>query len=567
MPREPLEIIGSFNKQRISELDPERTINMFEFIDPLGKSPRALFSTPGIEQKIRHDGTGQIRMMFVFGSYLYYVYGNQFSRLDVSFVSTPLGNLSTSIGYIGVDANTFQISFVDGQKGYIYDTITGLFTVIDNPYFPNAPIDITALDNIFIVGNRGTNTFYLSEINQGLTYGLLSTIFTIAAPPTDTLILTTAQKFQTGVPISFTVSGGSLPSPLVTGQIYYAIYVDNTHIKVSLTANGTPITLTTTGSGTFTVTNNGQLQTANITTHPGTILAVRSLHRRLFIFSQSFTEIWEPAGSADFYFRRNNSFLIELGTVGAQSIKTGFDKMFFLSQDKDGLGSIMMVNGVQAIPISTPAIDYQLQNYVNISDCDVSLYRENGTIWYRVNFTTDNHTYVYNVSQSNQQKLFWHEEQMLNGDRHVTGINANFFGNNYFGDYKNPVIYYSDDSLLSNNGEAIPRIRITKNFIRNDFRGRRVNRIQLDVVQGLVADEQTNIAPVMFLSVSKDGGNTYGARLPSFMGKLAQRTFRSVWRKIATFRRGQGMVLKYECFDKIKFTILGCVWDYTDLQE
>lgn len=567
MPRENFEVVGSFNNQRIGELDSERTINMFEFIDPEGKKPRALFPTPGIVTQFSLLEVGGIRAMFVYGAFLYVVVDSHVYKVDSAFVATNIGTMTTSAGYVGIDANTFQIIFVDGQNGYIYDTNIGLFTTITDSNFPPRPIDVTALDNFFIVANGQTSTFYVSENNQGLVWGLLKTDFTIAAPPTDTLILTTPTVYQTGTPVTVSVTGGTLPAPLVAGTIYYAIFVDATHIKLSLTPNGTPIIMTTTGSGTFTVTNNGQLQTANITTHPGNIVACRTLHRRLFLFAGTYTEIWENAGSANFPFRRNNAFLIELGTVNASSIKTGFDRMFFLSQDRDGLGSVMMVSGVQAIPISNSALDFQLQNFNNPANCDVALYRENGIIFYRLNFTADNHTYVYNVSMSTPQKPLWHEEQMLNGNRSVMGVNANFNGSNYFGDYSKPTVYYSDDSIFTNDGEAIPRIRITRDYVRPDYRGFRINRMQLDLLQGNVEDQAINDAPIVFMSVSKDGGVTYGAKLPALMGKLGERKARTVWRKVATFRRGQGMVLKFECYNKIKFAVFGAAWDYLELQE
>lgn len=567
MPRENFEVVGSFNNQRIGELDSERTINMFEFIDPEGKKPRALFPTPGIVTQFSLLEVGGIRAMFVYGAFLYVVVDSHVYKVDSAFVATNIGTMTTSAGYVGIDANTFQIIFVDGQNGYIYDTNIGLFTTITDSNFPPRPIDVTALDNFFIVANGQTSTFYVSENNQGLVWGLLKTDFTIAAPPTDTLILTTPTVYQTGTPVTVSVTGGTLPAPLVAGTIYYAIFVDATHIKLSLTPNGTPIIMTTTGSGTFTVTNNGQLQTANITTHPGNIVACRTLHRRLFLFAGTYTEIWENAGAANFPFRRNNAFLIELGTVNASSIKTGFDRMFFLSQDRDGLGSVMMVSGVQAIPISNSALDFQLQNFNNPSNCDAALYRENGIIFYRLNFTADNHTYVYNVSMSTPQKPLWHEEQMLNGNRSVMGVNANFNGSNYFGDYSKPTVYYSDDSIFTNDGEAIPRIRITRDYVRPDYRGFRINRMQLDLLQGNVEDQAINDAPIVFMSVSKDGGVTYGAKLPALMGKLGERKARTVWRKVATFRRGQGMVLKFECYNKIKFAVFGAAWDYLELQE
>lgn len=43
-------------------------------------------------------------------------------------------------------------------------------------------------------------------------------------------------------------SGGSLPSPLVAGTTYYAIYVDDSSFKLSLTEGGAAINITSAGS-------------------------------------------------------------------------------------------------------------------------------------------------------------------------------------------------------------------------------------------------------------------------------------------------------------------------------
>ena len=49
-------------------------------------------------------------------------------------------------------------------------------------------------------------------------------------------------------PITFRVTqGGSLSAPLVAGTVYYALYLSDSFFQVSVTPNGSPITLTTDG--------------------------------------------------------------------------------------------------------------------------------------------------------------------------------------------------------------------------------------------------------------------------------------------------------------------------------
>ena len=60
---------------------------------------------------------------------------------------------------LAIEANTFQVIFVNGQNGYIWDTVALTFTQITDTAFPTSPIDVTFLDGFFIVADGGTNNF------------------------------------------------------------------------------------------------------------------------------------------------------------------------------------------------------------------------------------------------------------------------------------------------------------------------------------------------------------------------------------------------------------------------
>lgn len=500
------EIVGSYNNQRFTEIDAERTINMFEYIDPLGKKPRTLIPTSGIiDEQVQFPsvGSGGFRAQF---SYKYStnnpimicVIGNSVYKLTTSVSGSTavlLGTINGTSGYVGIDANQYQIIIVDGTNGWIYDVQSSTFLQITDPGFPVRPIDVTYLDGFFVVADGGTNNFYLSSFNNGLIWSNGVTQFTVVGPPTLNITLTNAGAwayYQIGTPVVFSNTGGGLPAPLVAGTIYYVVAVSSggNTIQVSATKGGSAISLTTAGTGTHSVTQQGQLQFGSITSHPGNIVACRTLHRRLFLFSENYTEVWENAGlGTNLPFRRNNSLLIELGTPAIGSIRVGFDMMFFLSQDKDGQSSVQMVLGAQAVPVSTRALDYDFAQHAaehEISDATGILIKENGIIFYRLNFTEANHTYVYNVTFSNVQNgdNNWHEEEILNGDRHPAQTHAYFDGNNYYGNYETHILYRVDSNTVTNAGENIPRIRIGKSITSPEYKRLRVDRFHLDLVQG-----------------------------------------------------------------------------------
>ncbi len=586
MARDDYDIVGGYNNQIVSELDSERTINMFEYIDPSAKKPKSLLPTAGlIDAEVEFkDATGGFRAQFVFNGKMYVVIGDNIYSIDDTLTASQLNStpLTTSSGFVGVDANTFQVIFVDGQKGYIYDTIAAQFQPIIDPSFPTAPIDVCYLDGFFVVADGGTNNFQLSSFDQGLVWGPFSATYATNFGTNNQLTLTgaTITSSFTGTPVTVS-STMTLSSPLVAGTTYYAIFVDATHIELATTyANAfvpTPITLTGDGSGTQTVTTGGQLQLGSITSHPGTITACRTLHRRLFLYSQNFTEVWENAGlGTNLPFRRNNSLLMEYGTPAIGSIVVGFDRMFFLSQDKGGLGSVMGVSGTESVPVSTRALDQQLALYlstpnIGVSDARGILIKINGLIFYRLNFTAANHTYVFNVNMSDENNKRWHEEELLNGNRHPAQTYG-FFSTtdstlNFYGDYQSPILYVTSSRYQSNAGEAIHRVRVGKPYTPKGYQRIRIDKFYIDVQQGEVEDPGLNVAPEIFFSYSKDGGRTYGPILPASMGQIGEYTFQTVWRKLGTTVRGQGFVPRIEFYNKVPFILLGAAWDYDILPE
>lgn len=599
---------------------------MFEYLDPNAKRPKALFSTAGlVNSNLPFAGvtpTSGSRATFVYKNVvtgnleMYQVFGNGVYRITGttgSLSESLIGNLLTSTGYVGIDANTYQIIFVDGQQGWIWDINADTFTRITDKGFPLQPIDVCFLDGFFIVPDGDTNQFQMSLINQGMVWSGGTATFT-ADDTTDTLTLsTTGEDFATGVPITLSTTGG-LPAPLNNSDTYYVIALADPfnfpgQIKLATSYQnaiaGTAIDLTTNGAPTNTITGIGQLQQGSITSHPGTIVACRTLHRQVFFFSQFYTEVWDNSGlGTNLPIRRNNSLLMEVGTPAIGSISVGFDSMFFLSQDRDGIGSVMEVQGTQSVPVSNRALDFQIAQYAadpttGVADARGILIKENGLIFYRLNFTLANHTYVLNVSMSSQDGVKWHEEEVLNHDRHPAQTHGFYNGVNYYGSYNTNKLYVVDTTVSTNDNEPIRRVRIGRQQCPNGLKRLRIDRFTLDVLQGMVdsivntdnpllteaGDEiltevgdtilassststgNSGVNPVIFLQVSRDGAQSWGHFFQAPMGKIGQRTFRTVWRKLGTTPRGQGYTPKIEFFNEVPFIILGAAWTYEILPE
>lgn len=560
---------------------------------------------------------------------------------DQSFPVKPI-DLCSLDGFFVVangDTNTFQLSSFN--QGLVWGVAQDFFTA-------DASTNLITISNTANYQTGVTVFLVAPTVADEFTADSTTDLLTLISPAVTT-------NYITGSPVKLSNSGGALPTPLLVNTEYYCINVSTTTLKLALTYADSianiPIDLTDNGTGTqrilaqlpdpltndqtyYTIrvsattlrlatsyenainnipiillsngglanqmVSDGQLQLGSITTHPGNIVACRTLHRRLFLFSDFFTEVWYNAGAGtNLPFRRDNTALIEHGTASRSSIASSFDKMFFLSLDRDSLGSVMQVIGSEAVPVSTKAIDTVLAYYAktkSVSDCTTFLVKENGMIFYRMNFTIANHTFIYNVTQSNLESdegKLWHEEEVLNGDRHPAQTHAYFNGINYVGHYSLPILYQLDNQTYTNDGEAIKRTRITRPFYPPGAQRIRVDRLQIDLVQGNIDLLETtfsemsldtemnveiltensiildleqeltnyNLQPAfVFLSISKDGGQTYGYSYKSPMGNLGQRTFRTLWRKLGTTKRGQSFVCKFEFYNTIPFIVLGASW-------
>ena len=478
--RTKFDIVGSFNKQPINNFDAQRTVNLFEYTDTEGKKGKILINTSGLIERFDISGMTQgWRNSFVFQGFAYFVVADSVYRMDSNLIRTLLGTITTSNGFVGIEANTHQVIFVDGVFGYIYDVNTGVFQKITSPGFPTLPIDVAFLDGFFVVPAGGTNTLTLSSLNDGLTWDALDS--------------------------------------------------------------------------------------AAINTHPGNITAIQTLHRKLFIFAKTFCEVWENAGLADFAFRRNNSLLIEYGTDSVASVVTGYDKMFFLSQDLQGLGHVIMVSGTQAIPISNQALDYELNNYAVVSDAVGIVYQDWGIIFYRLNFTNANKTWVYNVSQSSGQgDLRWHTEEMLDGDRHIAQTHFYLNNKHYFGAYDSGKCFEISNTTYSNGSESIKRERVSSAFYVESNNKVRIDRLYIDLVQGDAKSSGIDANPLVFLAFSIDGGKTYSNEMASPMGDIGENTFRTIFRKLGA---GRTFIFRLRFYNQNKFVILGSTIDYEELPE
>lgn len=293
---------------------------------------------------------------------------------------------------------------------------------------------------------------------------------------------------------------------------------------------------------------------------PDKVVAIAQLHRRLFVFGTKITEVWYDAGEAGFPLKRDNNMLFQYGCLSKGSIAIGGidedKRMFWFAADDNGVGSILMSDGGSPKKISTPALEYKIQQYSNPQDCVGNAYKINGHTFYELSFNSDNHTWIFDLTTG-----MWFEGQMLDGSRKLLNCHAYFDKKHYIGSYKNSIIYEMSDEYTDNDGEPMYLERTTGHFSDPSFKRVHITRLYLDVVagEGLPtpdSDEYNNIK--VMCSPNKDNKGQFNYR-ESYIGRYGNRSNRCIFKRLGTAR---DWYFKFKIMTKSKVILLSAVIDY-----
>jgi hypothetical protein len=320
---------------------------------------------------------------------------------------------------------------------------------------------------------------------------------------------------------------------------------------------------------------------------PGALIGCAVVNRRLFLFKQDSVEIWYNAGAADFPLRRDNNLLFNLGCAAAGSIAVADyggrsenkGLMFWISADSSGASSIMMSNGYSIQTVSNAAIDNLIRSLTDVSDARAYIYKsDDGKLFYICNFTTDDLTIVYQIPQENHPEEGWLELRMqtspsqadLTGGptRHLGDCHAYFNGKHYIGSYKTPTLYNMSSDYDDNAGEPIVCERVTRHLYDPGYRCLQIKSFEADFQTGIGNNDGDYRYPRAYLSISRDGGITYGNQHKASLGAVGDYGKRVLWRKLGLTLPNRSVVFKLQVYDIVKNVLLtGGAVNYVGLKK
>lgn len=197
---------------------------------------------------------------------------------------------------------------------------------------------------------------------------------------------------------------------------------------------------------------------AALETKPDKVQAVVRFPSRgnmIFVFGECVTEAWFDVGAALFPYQRQNAYSIDYGCMNPETIATIDNLVVWLSANEKAGPVIMYSEGQHAQRITTDGIDFLLSNLQNPADASAFLYRQDGHIFYHINFHSANLSLVYDF---NNHKFYYATDE--NRDVYIADQVAFYKNQYYFISKQESKVYAIDTVFTTYDGKEIPRIRV-----------------------------------------------------------------------------------------------------------
>ena len=314
-------------------------------------------------------------------------------------------------------------------------------------------------------------------------------------------------------------------------------------------------------------------------------------HSEAWLFGTNTVEVWYNAGNAGFPLQRIQGAFMEIGCAATYSVAKLDNSVFWLGADTRGKGIVYRAKGYTGVRISTHAVEWQIQQYANISDATAYTYQHDGHSFYVLSFPSADATWVYDVATG-----VWHERAgYANGGftRQRAACQTFFNDNIILGDYQTGAIYTYDLTLFADGGRTQKWLRSWRALPTgtNNLRRTAQHSLQLDCESGVGLDGGTPATtmyvssisadavsadaiggestvttteiivqgtdPQIMLRWSDDGGHTWSNEHWKSMGMIGEYGKRVLWRRLGMTQKIRDRVYEISGTDPVPVYIMG----------
>lgn len=221
-------------------------------------------------------------------------------------------------------------------------------------------------------------------------------------------------------------------------------------------------------------------------------------------------------GASTFPYQMSTAINADFGCVSSETIATADKLVVWLGRNEYSTPQIVYTTGEGDLNhITFDGLDYELTQIDDFEKCYGLIYNQDGHLIYQLTFSSalDDFSVCYDFST----KLFFNPSDTRMG-AHIAKSGVAFNGTYYFLSHLDGNLYEWNSKYTTFNGKTIPRVRIlpTSRFPNSD--PYIVDEITCLMEQGVSATES-----YVDLSLSKDGGDTFGSAMRTTLNAAGQR--------------------------------------------
>lgn len=367
-------------------------------------------------------------------------------------------------------------------------------------------------------------------VNQGVLYRVIGTSFySVNVTGVHTLLGTipgSARCILKGLGAQIIVANGH-------GEIYIwngSTLTQNTSSNLG-TPNGVAVlnnqAIYDAGSGqSFDVSDVGDpstidgLNNAQAESFSDALLIPYAWRETLYLMGTDTIEPWWNSGQGNPPFDKIQGAVINMGLGAIHSVADTPDLLFYFGSDKQ-FHSLTPGSAAVDTIISTPAQAKQLQDYSVTSDCIGWAMELEGQWFYVATFPTQDITWTYPIGGE------WFEWGSGVAGRIRADSYVNFSGRHLVSERDSGDLYELDAETYTDAGGAIIRVRDSAPFhaglIGQDNKAFEINSLELVLETGVGLLSGQGSDPRVAVSVSRDGGKTFGTERFLRVGTLGER--------------------------------------------
>jgi len=293
------------------------------------------------------------------------------------------------------------------------------------------------------------------------------------------------------------------------------------------------------------------LDFASAESAPDAIVAVRRIGDFLWFFGTDSIEIWSGSTQGDVPFTELAGGLVPQGCGSRFSIADYNNNPFWLGANR----VVYRGEGASAQRISTHAIEQAIAGYETVSDSRGWIYEQEGHTFYVLTFPDAGETWVYDLATQS-----WHEREsepvQYNGTWRAIG-GVSFGGATLAGDSVDGRISVVDPTFPTEDGDPIIRTAVGAPLY-NEGKRLFLSKLEADMETGVGTVSGLGSAPKVWLSVSDDGGRTFGYDHEASLGAMGQYRTRVRWLRLGTSRE---RVFRIQMSDPVRTTLIAANFD------